>query len=389
MSEDRKYIRFSLSDRIEHWIQMAGFAILGLTGLIQKFAGVQISQTIIALLGGIEAVRIIHRAATIALMVGVIYHLGTAGYKIFVKRTRLSMLPALDDVKAAWDSFLFNLGMKDTRPQQGRYTFDEKFEYWAFVWGTVIMGFTGFMLWNPIATTRFLPGVFIPAAKAAHGGEAILAILAIIVWHFYNVHVKHLNKSMFTGYISEEDMLEEHPKELADIKAGITGVAQSPEEIKKRQKVYIPTFGVISSILVVGVYLFITMEKTAIETIVPPDDSVAVFVPLTPTPFPTPIPTPTMSADQEEMITTWEGGIGDLFLDRCGQCHGELNMGGLNVTTYESLHSGSDSGQLYLPGDAENSLILKIQAAGDHAGQYNGTELALIRDWINNSAPEN
>ena len=72
---------------------------------------------------------------------------------------------------------------------------------------------------------------------------------------------------MFTGYISEEDMLEEHPKELADIKAGITGVAQSPEEIKKRQKVYIPTFGVISSILVVGVYLFITMEKTAIETI--------------------------------------------------------------------------------------------------------------------------
>ncbi len=80
---------------------------------------------------------------------------------------------------------------------------------------------TGFMMWNPIATARFLPGDFIPAAKAAHGGEALLAVLAIIVWHMYGVHIKHFNKSMFTGKISEEEMLDEHPLELADIKAGI------------------------------------------------------------------------------------------------------------------------------------------------------------------------
>ena len=61
------------------------------------------------------------------------------------------------------------------------------------------MGLTGFMMWNPISTLRFVPGEAVPAAKAAHGGEAVLAVLAIIIWHFYHVHLKHFNKSMFTG----------------------------------------------------------------------------------------------------------------------------------------------------------------------------------------------
>ena len=270
MSEGPKYLRFSISDRIEHWVQMTSFTMLAVTGLVQKFSARNLSQFIVSFLGGVEIIRIIHRVAAVTLMVAVIYHLGTTGYKIFVKKSRLFMLPTIDDVKAAWDSFLFNLGVKDKNPQQGRYTFDEKFEYWAFVWGTVIMGITGFMLWNPIATTQFFPGEFIPAAVAAHSGEALLAVLAIIVWHFYNVHIKHLNKSMFTGYVSEETMLEEHPKELADIKAGITEVVQSPEEIKKREGVFFPIYGIISAILVVGIYLFVTIEKTAIETRIPP-----------------------------------------------------------------------------------------------------------------------
>ena len=387
MSKDRKYLRFSLSDRIEHWIQMVSFTILAMTGLIQKFATAQVSQAIVSLLGGVETVRIIHRGATIILMVGVIYHLGTTGYKIFVKKSRLSMLPTIDDIKAAWDSFLFNLGVKNKKPQQGHYTFDEKLEYWAFVWGTVIMGVTGYMLWNPIATTRFLPGDFIPAAKAAHGMEALLAILAIIIWHFYNVHIKHLNKSMFIGYLTEDEMLEEHPKELADIKAGITQVVQSPEEIKKRERIFYPTYGMISAILIVGLYFFVATEETAIETIMPPEDAVEVFVPLTPTPIPTPIPSPTEDENQEP-ITTWEGGIREVFQNRCSQCHGENGMGGLNLTSLENLLNGSDSGQIILLGDAQNSILVENQAAGGHPGQFTGEELAFIREWIDEGAPE-
>ena len=233
MSKGEKYFRFSISDRIEHWTQMASFATLGMTGLAQKFAGSSISIWLIALLGGIETVRIIHRIASLGLMLGTIYHVGTAGYKYYVRRSRITMLPSIIDIKAAWGVFLYNLKLKRTKPQQGRYTFDEKFEYWAFVWGTIVMGLTGFMLWNPIATSNFLPGIAIPAAKAAHSGEALLAILAITIWHFYHVHIKHLNKSMFTGYLTENQMLEEHTLELADIKAGIDQIPQDPKMVAK------------------------------------------------------------------------------------------------------------------------------------------------------------
>ena len=73
MTENRQYQRFTLSDRIEHWTQMAAFATLAITGLIQKFAEARISQTMVGLLGGIETTRIIHRSATVILMLGVIY----------------------------------------------------------------------------------------------------------------------------------------------------------------------------------------------------------------------------------------------------------------------------------------------------------------------------
>jgi len=181
MSTQGKYLRFSFSDRLEHWVQMLSFSTLGLTGLVQKFSSSSIAVVLITWLGGIETVRIIHRLAAAVMMLGTIYHLGSVSYKLYVKRARPSLLLTLKDVRAAWETLLYNLGRRDSRPLEGRYTFGEKFEYWAFVWGAVIMSLTGFMLWNPISTTRFLPGVIIPAAKAAHSAEALLAVLAIII----------------------------------------------------------------------------------------------------------------------------------------------------------------------------------------------------------------
>ena len=100
-------------------------------------------------------------------------------------------------------ALLYNIGFAKTYPQMGRYTFEEKMEYWAFVWGAAVMGMTGFLMWNPITATQYLPGEFVPAAKAAHGGEAVLAVLAIIIWHMYGVHIKRFNKAMFTGMQTE------------------------------------------------------------------------------------------------------------------------------------------------------------------------------------------
>lgn len=387
MTEDRRYKRFSISDRIEHWTQMAAFATLAVTGLIQKFAEVGFSQAIVKLLGGIETTRIIHRGATIVLMLGVIYHLGTSGYKLFVLKSRPTMLPVLKDITNAWEIFLYNLGIRKSRPQQGRFTFDEKFEYWAFVWGALVMGLSGFILWNPLAASRFLPGEIVPAAKAAHGGEALLAVLAIIVWHFYNVHIKNLNTAMFTGYLSEEEMIHEHPLELADIKAGLNKVKLSKEEINKRRRVYLPVFSLLGAIMLVGVYLFISVEDTAAITTIPEPEQASVYVPLTPTPFPTPQPTAT-AQEAADMDATWNGGVGAIFQEKCALCHGEMASGGLNVLSLESVLSGGNSGKLIIEGDAENSPLVTIQSAGGHPGQFSGESLAIIRKWIDNNTPE-
>lgn len=172
----RTHLRFPLARRIEHLVMMLSFITLALTGLPQKFAGAPLSIAFVNILGGIENLRTIHHFAAIVMMLGTAWHIIVFGYMAYVRRTRLSMLPSLQDVKDGWQALMYNIGRAKSYPQMGRYTFEEKMEYWAFVWGTIIMGVTGFMMWNPITTARFLPGEVIPAAKAAHGGEALLAV---------------------------------------------------------------------------------------------------------------------------------------------------------------------------------------------------------------------
>jgi thiosulfate reductase cytochrome b subunit len=243
----------------------------------------------INLMGGVEPVRIIHRVAAIVLMAGTIYHALAVVYKISVKRVRMTMLPGWQDVKDATQTLVYNLGFKKDPIKMHRYTFGEKAEYWAVVWGTVIMVITGFMLWNPIITTNFLPGQFIPAAKAAHGAEAVLAVLSIVTWHFYNVHLKVFNKSMFTGRISRHEMEHEHALELAEFEVGRTTLEPDPAALQRRKRIFYPVATIITLVLVISLYIFVTLENTAIETVVP-RQTVEIFVPGTPVPAGTPVP---------------------------------------------------------------------------------------------------
>src|SRR5512147_1475143 len=260
----RTYERFPLVRRIEHLVMLLSFSTLGLTGLPQKFSNAGVSIAFIQLIGGIESLRTIHHAAAIVLMFGTAWHILVMSYHVFVLRSRMSMLPSLQDVKDGWQALLYNLGLAKSYPQMGRYTFEEKMEYWAFVWGAIIMGLTGFMMWNPLTTTKLLPGEAIPAAKAAHGGEALLAVLAIIIWHIYGVHIKRFNRSMFTGRMTEEEMLHEHPLELADIKAGIAERPGDPVALRQRQRVYLPVAAVLALFMLGCVYGFVNAEQTAL-----------------------------------------------------------------------------------------------------------------------------
>ncbi len=384
MSEKRaKYLRFAIPERSEHWLFVFTFATLALTGLIQKFASLGIAQGIIVLLGGIETVRVIHRVAATMMMLEAIYHIGVVGYKIYVRRFPMNMLPGLNDVRVAWKAFLHNLGFVKEKVQQGRYTFEEKAEYWAVIWGTVIMAITGFAMWNPIATTRFLAGQYIPAAKAAHGAEAVLAVLAIIVWHFYHVHLRRFNTSMISGHLDEQEMLAEHPLELADIKAGAKRRI-APEILLKRRWIYFPIYAVIASVMLAGVYAFVTIEETSITTI-PPAERVSIYAPLTPTPLPTALPT----KPPQEIGATWDAGIGALIQGKCVLCHSSPSgLGGLDLSGYQQALNGGVSGLLIIPGDSANSLLIIRQASGDHPGQLSVEEIARVRDWIDDGAPQ-
>lgn len=381
-----QHLRFTIAHRIEHWVFMASFTLLGLTGLVQKYASNPVSVGIITALGGIEATRQIHHIAAIVMMLVTIYHIGVVAYRVYVQRLRMSMLPDLRDARNAVQALLYNLGFNKHKPQQGRYTFEEKVEYWAVVWGTVVMAVTGFMMWNPIASARFLPGEAIPAAKAAHGGEAVLAVLSIALWHMYHVLVRHFNKSMFTGYISEKEMLHEHPLELADIKAGIATPPPDPQGVLMRRRRFIPVYSVLAVVMLAGVMAFVSFEQTAIETL-PPAEQVTVFVPLTPTPLPTPAPTRTPLPGG---IASWEAGAGEMLKQRCGVCHNPSGrIGGLDLTDYAAALRGGSTGPGIVPGEPSQSLVVLVQEIGGHAEQLSDVEIEQLRAWIEAGAPEN
>ena len=396
--QPRAYVRFAMADRVQHLLMLLSFTTLGVTGLVQKYPLNSVSLFIIRLWGGVENVRATHHVAATVLMLVAIYHIIGFGYKLFVLHERVTMLPSFQDAKDAWMAFTYNIGLGKARPQMGRYTFEEKAEYWALVWGTIIMGITGFMMWNPLATVKLFPGDFIPAAKAAHGAEAVLAVLAIIVWHMYGVHLKRFNKSMWTGRLSEEEMLHEHPLELADIKAGTAHRTPDAATLRKRQMIYYPIATVVGFAMLFAVYGFVNGEQTAIVTVPPQNPTIAVYVPQTPTPLP-PTPTPAPSPTPLAPLATGEASsgtpasltwaqVGPIFAAKCLTCHGPAASGGLMLSSYADAMKGGKDGPVIVPNDAANSKLFIIQSAGGHLGQLSADELAIVKAWIDAGAIE-
>jgi len=385
MSEKEQYLRFSLPRRVEHWVNVTSFSALALTGLTQKYSSFPFSLWFIRLLGSIESIRIIHRVAAVVLALIAIFHVGVAIYHLYVKRGRPTMLPNLGDVRNAWQILRHNLGFAEDRPQQDFYTFEEKVEYWALMWGMVVMGLTGFFLWNPITAARFLPGQYIPAAKAAHGGEAVLAVLAIIIWHLYHVLIRHFNRSMYTGYLSLDEMKHEHPLAL---KKEWQPPSPTDPGFKQRRKTFWIGYSVVALIWLLGVRWFVTSEVTAsaaVETI-PNIKGIEAFNLPKPTPYPTQLPTP-----ESALVfgSTWENGMGNFISNRCGDCHHPvLGDANLDLTTYTGAILGGDSGPAVVPYGPGVSLIAIWPNFDWHPGKFSPVEAAAVRDWIQNGAIE-
>ncbi len=380
------YLRFKTSRRIEHVVLIVSFTTLALTGLVQKYPNNDFSLAVVSLLGGIPSIRIIHRIAAVLFMLEAVYHFILMAYGLYVHRQKPTMAPGVKDVIDGIQSAAYNLGLRKEAPKMGRYNFAEKAEYWALIWGLFAMSLTGLMLWNPIFTSNFLPGQFIPAAKVMHGLEAVLAVLAIILWHFYNVHVKFWNWSMIRGTLTREQMEEEHALELEEMEKGEAVPDLDANVTSRRKKIFYPIAAIATIVLVAVIVVLVTFEETAITTVPPLPEQGEIFVPQTPTPMPTKAPTAT-PRPQVELPTgplTYTTGIGAIFTDRCGSCHGAL--GGLSVETYDDLMKGGTTGPVIIAGDADASLVITKLADGKHPGNFEPAELEKIIEWINAGA---
>ena len=124
------------------------------------------------------------------------------------------MRPKWKDAVDLWQNLLYYAGLRRTRPLIARFGYAEKAEYWAVIWGTLVMGLTGLTIWFKVGWFGFLPRWWVDVAIAIHFYEAVLATLAIVVWHFYHVifdpEVYPVNLAFYDGKMSEELYREEH-----------------------------------------------------------------------------------------------------------------------------------------------------------------------------------
>ena len=240
VGQEREVVRFNVSQRLEHLVLMVSFTMLVFTGIPQKFYDVPAMEGIIGLLGGIDNTRFVHRFFAIVMVLESVYHIGYLAFSFAVGRGRLSMLPIPKDVRDLFGMIAYYVGKRKEPPLFDRYDYRQKFEYWGVVWGTAVMVVTGLMMVYPTWTTRILPGQFIPAARAAHGGEALLAFLVIVIWHLYNTHLSPgrfpLDKVIFTGKLPEHKMIEEHPLEYARMLEAQQKAIEAQQKAKEKQQ---------------------------------------------------------------------------------------------------------------------------------------------------------
>jgi formate dehydrogenase subunit gamma len=212
-------VRFTVKQRLEHFVTMTVFTLLCLTGLPQKFYSAGWAHVLVDFFGGIDRTRALHRFCGVVLAVSTVLHFAGAFGAVVGRRTRLTMVPTRQDFLDAIGTLRYYLGAADKAPPFDRYDYRMKFEYWGLVAGNVIMVLTGFILYFPTLAARIAPGQFIPASKVAHSNEGLMAFLVITIWHIYNAHLNPdvfpFDTSIFTGKISRERMVHEHPLELA------------------------------------------------------------------------------------------------------------------------------------------------------------------------------
>ena len=228
---ERTFERFGKNFRAQHMLMFISVIVLVITGMPLKFPEYDISKfVVVTLLGGLENSTLLHRIGAVGLiLVGAWHMLFVIASKIG-RRDFFLMIPRPGDIKDFFQTIMFFLGRRPSGPRFGRFSFIEKFDYWAVYWGMVIMIGSGIIMWFK----EWFPKYLYDIGREAHSDEGLLATLAIVVWHFYNVHfnpdVFPMSWVWWHGNLTEAEMKHHHPLEYAEI------VEAESREIARQQE---------------------------------------------------------------------------------------------------------------------------------------------------------
>jgi len=217
----RIVVRMTRNQRIQHCLLFLSFFTLVITGFALKYPGAATKFLFVNEIGR----SYLHRFAGVVMIVVSLYHVVYLALYREGRRMLLDMLPELKDATDVVDVVAYNLGFSRRKPQFKRFNYAEKMEYWALVWGTFVMALTGLTIWFKLLFTTAVPRWVVEVAITIHFYEAILATLAIIVWHFYQVILDPdtypVNFAFLDGKMSLEHYEEEHGMDSETIKAAI------------------------------------------------------------------------------------------------------------------------------------------------------------------------
>ena len=221
LKEEKKYyLRMTLNERVQHFVLLTSFIALVISGFALKYPDAWWVVPLRNLLGeaAFQTRSITHRVFGIIMILISFYHIYYLAFTKRGKQLLLDFLPGIKDLKDMIINVKYLLGISKIKPQFGRFSYMEKVEYWALIWGVGVMSVTGLMLFFNTFFLSKIPIIFLDAATLIHLYEAWLATLSIIAWHFYfvifNPEVFPLNNALITGVLSEEEMKSEHPLEL-------------------------------------------------------------------------------------------------------------------------------------------------------------------------------
>jgi cytochrome b subunit of formate dehydrogenase/5-methylcytosine-specific restriction endonuclease McrA len=213
LKRSRALSRLSLGERVQHIFLLSTFSLLAFTGFSIKYPSAWFFSWLVHLEGPYPVRTTIHKALGVVLIVVSVYHVG---YLVLTKagRRRLKAIaPRFKDVRDTFRSVLNKLGIVKRKPEYDEFNYAEKAEYWALVWGNIVMASTGLYMWLDPYLQEHLPFWFYSVVRAVHFYEAYLAVLAIVIWHLYHVifdpAVYPMNFAWLDGKMTEELLIEE------------------------------------------------------------------------------------------------------------------------------------------------------------------------------------